>query len=74
MDTAAVGAVDVVAPDEVQGDIAGRQRLHRLDQFEHALVGEPVGDAQHGDLAAAPKIRVRRTDRQVAAGLDDVDR
>ena len=42
---------------------------HGLEQFEHALVGEPVGHAQDGDPAAAPHVRRRgagRADRSPA--------
>ena len=41
----------------------GRQRGDRVEQLEHALVRQPVGDAQHGDpaaLAAGRSAWVRR--------------
>ena len=63
--------VDVGAPGEVQGDMVRRQRRDRVEQFQHALVRQPVADAQHGDPSAPPQIAGLASARwQVAPRLD----
>ena len=49
----AVAGLDVLAADEVQQGEIGIDAGERLEQFERALAGHPVADAEEGDRTAA---------------------
>ena len=55
-DPGGVVHVDVGPSGEVQRDTVRRERRHRVEQFQHALVRQPVADAQHGDPAAPAQV------------------